>query len=262
MPNLRLPPLLACAITSLAAPAAAQDTAPPRALTVSGGATLVSDYRFRGVSQSDGGPAAQATLALDHVSGAYAVVSADTIDGAGRIPARSGYGRAELDVSAGYAKLVHGFTLDGGLAYFAFPDADRGRHTDYFEPYASIGYTIGPIAAKLGANYAWGGQRGLAVFAGGRRDDDLYVHGETSFAVPRTPLTLKAHAGHAAGALAHVNPDPAHHDYWDWSATAEAIGGPIRVGVTYADTDITERGAFARRAGRGSTVIGYVGLSF
>ena len=51
---------LALALGFAAAPAFAQDTAPPRDLTVGGSATLVSDYRFRGVSQTDGGPAAQA----------------------------------------------------------------------------------------------------------------------------------------------------------------------------------------------------------
>lgn len=44
-----------------AAPALAQDeTAPPPALKLSGGTTLISDYRFRG-AQSDSSPALQTT---------------------------------------------------------------------------------------------------------------------------------------------------------------------------------------------------------
>ena len=40
-------------LTGLATPAFAQDTAPPSPVTVSGSVTLATDYRLRGVSQSD-----------------------------------------------------------------------------------------------------------------------------------------------------------------------------------------------------------------
>ena len=43
------PLALVCAAT----PALAQETAPPKPITVSGSVALVSDYRFRGVSQTD-----------------------------------------------------------------------------------------------------------------------------------------------------------------------------------------------------------------
>lgn len=49
----------------------AGDTAPPSAITVSGSATIVSDYRFRGVSQSDKDLAVQAGITVTHESGLY-----------------------------------------------------------------------------------------------------------------------------------------------------------------------------------------------
>ena len=49
-----------------AIPAAAQDAEPPKAFTVSGSAALVSDYRFRGVSQTNEDFAIQGGLTLAH----------------------------------------------------------------------------------------------------------------------------------------------------------------------------------------------------
>ena len=55
-----------------ATPAFAQETAPPPPVTVSGSVALVSDYRFRGVSQSDEEAAIQGGITLTHESGFYA----------------------------------------------------------------------------------------------------------------------------------------------------------------------------------------------
>ncbi|WP_267378963.1 TorF family putative porin [Sphingomonas sp. GC_Shp_6] len=252
--------LLGCVGFALAAQASAQDTAPPPPLKLTGSVTLVSDYRFRGLTQTDGSPAVQGTLNLNHSSGLYVGTFVSNIDGTGTTPALAGYGQTEIDLYGGYTHSFHGATFDGGLLYYYYPGGLKGQNTDYFEPYASLGYTIGPIAAKVGANYAWGGQKGLDFTAG--KDDDIYVYGEASIAVPRTPVTLKGHVGHTAGSLGLDNPSLADDNYWDWSANAEAVGGPIKVGVTYVDTDITEANRFARRLGRGSTVFGYVGVSF
>ncbi|WP_426168376.1 TorF family putative porin, partial [Sandarakinorhabdus sp. DWP1-3-1] len=57
--------ILAGAVTS---PALAADEPTP-ALKVSGSVALVSDYRFRGVSQSNNGLAVQGGLTLNHESG-------------------------------------------------------------------------------------------------------------------------------------------------------------------------------------------------
>ena len=118
---------------------------------------------------------------------------------------------------------------------------------------------------KLGANYAWGGQKGLDFTPG--KDDSLYLYLDGSLGVPTTPITLKAHVGRTKGSLGLANPNTADDTYYDYSATAEAVGGPIKLGVSYVDTDITTRrlpgiGSFGKKLGRSSTVLGYVGFSF
>ena len=204
---------------------------------LSGGVTLISDYRFRGTTQTNEDPAVQATLNLNHTSGLYAGVWASSIDGGldGSTPALTGYGDVEIDLYAGYTKtLNNGLGFDVGLLYYLYADGAAGVNTDFFEPYAAITYTIGPVSTKLGAAYAWGGQDGLAGFdVKGGNDDNLYVYGDASVGIPTTPITIKGHLGYSSGALGSLNaPGTLDNSYLDWSVGAEWVGGPIKGGVT------------------------------
>ena len=259
-------------LVGAAAPAMAQDaTDPPPAVKLTGGATLTSDYRFRGVTQTDEDGAVQGTINLNSAAGFYIGTWASTIDGSGKTPALTGYGDAEVDLYGGYTRSFGGLGVDAGLLYYYYPSAVDGLNTDFFEPYASATYSIGPVAAKLGAAYAWGGQAGLAGFdAKGGNDDNLYLYGEASVGIPTTPVTLKGHLGYSDGSLGSLNPAGSRdNSYADWSLTAEAVGGPLKAGVSYVDTDISNarvpgftRRGFAQQLGRGATVLGYVGVSF
>lgn len=244
-----------------AAPAFAQDTDVPPPVKVSGGVTLTSDYRFRGLTQSDEDPAVQGTINVNHESGFYVGAFASSIDGSGDTPALTGYGDVEIDFYGGFAKtLDNGLGFDVGLLYYYYADANDGLNTDFFEPYAAVTYSIGPVSTKLGAAYAWGGQDGLNFTPS--NDDNIYGYFDAAIAVPTTPITLKGHVGYTNGSLGLVNPLITNEEYWDWSVTAEAVGGPLKVGVSYVDTDITNDFGFAQTLGRGSTVLGYVGFAF
>jgi len=65
--------LATVSLISIAAPAFADDAAaaPASPFTVTGGATLTSDYRFRGISQTNKRFAIQGTLGVSHSSGFY-----------------------------------------------------------------------------------------------------------------------------------------------------------------------------------------------
>ncbi|HWK35861.1 TorF family putative porin [Sphingomonas sp.] len=251
-----------------ASPAIAQDeTAPPKPITVTGGVTLVTDYRFRGATQTNEGPAVQGTVNVNHASGLYAGTFLSSIDGGadGSTPALTNYGGVEVDLYGGFTKtLPSGLGFDVGLLYYWYADGAKSVNTDFFEPYASVNYTLGPANVKVGANYAWGGQSGLDFTTG--KDDSLYIYGELGVGIPSTPVTLKGHLGRSDGSLGLLNPG-ADDSYTDWSITAEAVGGPFKAGVSYVDTDISNGavpgiGHFAQRLGRGSTVLGYIGFSF
>src|SRR5215213_5932913 len=174
------------AAMAAATPAAAQDAPESDALTISGGATLVSDYRFRGISQTDKRFAVQGTLSVGHESGFYATVWGSSIDdyvynGADQ----------EIDLIGGYKKTFGDTTVDVGLLYYYYPGSG-GIASDFFEPYASVSQAIGPVTAKASAAYA---PKQAALSIGAGKQDNLYLAGDLSASIPKTPISLTAHVG-------------------------------------------------------------------
>jgi uncharacterized protein (TIGR02001 family) len=233
-----LVPLLAF----LAAPALAEphdEAASPAAGTkasVSGGATLLSDYRFRGISRSDGDPALQGQITVSLPNGLYAGGRGTSLKGVRAL------GNAELDLYAGYgATIASGTTIDAGLTYYAFPGGAGG--SDYAEPYVSLSHTLGPVEATLGAKYAWS-QKAI----GG--EDQLYLFGQIEGGIPLTPVTLIAEAGwQQAGRFGR---------YWNWSLGGRYAKGPLEAGLRYVDTDL--RAIPGRRSGAG--LVASLGVRF
>lgn len=233
------------------APALAQETDPAPAVTVTGGATFTTDYRFRGLTQSREDVALQGTVNVNHESGVYAGVWASTIDDGVSLP---GYGAVEVDLYAGYTKtLDSGVGFDVGLLYYMYPDGASGVDTDFFEPYASVMYSIGPVSAKVGANYAWSGQAGLAD------NDSLYLRGDLTVSVPNTPISVLGHIGRSDGQLGILAPSG---KYTDWSLGIEAVHQFAKLGVQYVDTDISNNAGYADAIGADPTVLAYVSVSF
>ena len=232
---------------------AAAETAPPPALTVSGSVAIASDYRFRGVSQSDQEMAVQGGITIAHESGLYVGTWASNLAGWGTF----GGANMELDLIGGYkAKLADNATLDVGLTWYMYPGgADK---TDFAEPYAKLSGTAGPATLTAGVAYApkqqaigkWyntGTDAANGVYNNpGAKDDNLYLWGDGAAAIPGTPFTAKAHIGHSWGQdglgpnATAVAPTG---KYWDWSLGADATYKNLTFNVSYIDTDISNREA-------------------
>lgn len=109
---------LALVASAITVPSAvhAQDAA--AASSLSANAALVSDYRFRGVSQSFRKPAIQGGVDYAHQSGFYVGSWASTVD-------KDFYAESsgiELDVYGGYKFPVGaGWTMDVGLLQYLYP---------------------------------------------------------------------------------------------------------------------------------------------
>lgn len=210
-----------------ATPVLADDeTAPPPAVTVNGNVSLVTDYRFRGVSQSGGDPAIQGGITVNHSSGLYVGAWASSIDFS-NIGAEPGFGSEELDLFGGWTgNLGSGLTADVGLLYYAYPGGHVGK-TEFFEPYASLSGTLGPAKLKVGANYAWSQD---AIY----NDDNLYIYSNLDVGIPNTPLTVSGHVGYQDGPLAADFFSSPDETTWDYSIGASAtVLGKITVGVAY-----------------------------
>ena len=229
-------PLIAAAC--LAAPAFAQDAGtaapaaaptPTPAISVSGNVAIVSQYRFRGVSQSDGDMAIQGGLTVSHQSGFYLSTWASNLAGFGT------YGGAnmELDLIGGYKHSFGKATIDGGLLWYVYPGTSGHN---YAEPYLNVSGAVGPIALKAGGNYA-PKQREIGDH------DSLYVYGEANAAIPHTPVTLKSHLGYTTGRGAFPAGPTGH--YLDWQLGADVTYKMLTLNVSYVDTDIGNRAADA-----------------
>lgn len=123
---------------------------------LSGSVSVVSNYRYRGVSLSQNDPAAQAALVYDDPQGFYAGAFASTV----RIGEPTS-NEAQGVVFAGYAGTTSfGATLELGAVYSGFTGT-----TSYAYPELLVGATYEKISARLhySPNYYGGGSD--AVYA-------------------------------------------------------------------------------------------------
>jgi uncharacterized protein (TIGR02001 family) len=138
------------ALTSGAATSAlaADPKAPAPDFEISGNFALVSDYRFRGISQTDRDPALQGGFDLAHKSGAYIGTWASNVEQW----ANPG-GSMEIDVYVGYAtELPMGIGLDVGHTWYEYPGntpdtPNGGISNDTREVH--IGLSYGPLSYKV-----------------------------------------------------------------------------------------------------------------
>lgn len=225
----------------------------PGDLTVTGSATLVTDYRFRGVSQTDKEMAAQGGLTVTHATGFYVGTWASNLAGWGTF----GGSNMELDLYGGYAREVaSGITVDVGLTWYMYPGG--ASKTDFAEPFVKVSGALGPGKILVGAAYAprqqalgrWY-ESGASYAAGipddpGSRSDNLYVWTDASAGVPGIPVTLKAHLGYSSG-NSGLGPNGTSvtptGEYLDWSLGADLAVGPVTLGLAYVDTDISKSSA-------------------
>lgn len=231
---------IACPAAAQEAGATATEADPPKDITVSGSVALVSDYRFRGVSQSDEEAAVQGGFTVQHKSGLYAGAWASNLAGWGAF----GGANLELDLFAGYKVPVAGSTLDVGLTWYTY--LGGADSTDFAEPYVKLSGTAGPASWLAGVAYA-PPQRALGNFSNtpfsrGQSEDNFYLWGDASAGIPKTPFTVKAHLGYSDG-----NPGLGPNGtsvaptgkYADWLVGVDAAVGRFTLGVAYVDTDIT-----------------------
>ena len=228
-----------------ATPAFAQDsgseTAPPSPITISGSAAILTDYRLRGISQTNKNAAIQGALTSAHDSGFYIGTFASNLAGWGTF----GGANMELDGIVGYKHTYGNATADVGVTWYTYPGGFS--ESDVVELFGRLSGTAGPANLTAGVYYA-PKQTSLGNFSNtsysrGQRWDNLYLTGDGTVGIPNTPITAKAHIGYSKG-----NPGLGPNgtslsptgEYWDWMLGADvAAYKNITLGVAYIDTDIT-----------------------
>lgn len=202
----------------IATPAMAQDSG----ISVSANASVVSEYRFRGIDLSGGDIAIQGGIDFSHDSGLYVGTWGSSID-----ETTVGYGHTELDIYGGWSgNLSDAVSVDVGAIMYMYPNAGAGDF-DYVEFYSSLGIGLGPADLTVGVAYA-PEQDSLGT------QDNIYVYTDLGFGIPGTPVSVTAHAGYTDGFLTFTNDGNAI----DYSIGADfAINENLSVGVAYIGVD-------------------------
>jgi len=175
---------------------------------VSFNAALVSDYVWRGFTQTDNGVAVQGGADYSHESGAYAGVWASNVD-------YDDDDSIEYDLYAGYAMEVGELEIDLGYISYNLDDSGEGA----VEVYGSV------------AKDAFSGMLSIDI----ENDNNMYLEGGYSMDLPQD-LGLDLHAGYTL-------PDDSDVDAWfDLSATVgkslEMVD--VAASISYVDADFAE----------------------
>lgn len=215
---------------------AEEDSILPGELSANVGFT--SDYRFRGISQTDRGPAIQGGIDWAHDTGFYL--------GAWGSNVAFGNGpRMELDLYGGYGNSVGAFSYDLGLLYYWYPGASNNLNQDFYEIALNVGYDF--EVASVSGTAAWTpenfGDTGPAFYF------------ETGVSVP-LPLDVSFDAS-IGYQLIDNNAGFGANDYLNWSLGLSKAFFGLDVSLAYIDTDDTLCGA-----GCGATVVLSVSKSF
>jgi uncharacterized protein (TIGR02001 family) len=241
--------------TALAAtPALADETDPPADWTVSGSAAVVSQYRFRGLSQSNNQPVIQGSITVSHSSGFYVSAWGSSASSDNYNDSPIDIGGTEIDVYGGFAKEVGaGVKVDVGVYGYIYPGSSNingGISGNYVEVYGSLSKSLGPVSAKAGVYYAPAQKVfDLSVFSPTR--NNTYVYGELSSGIPTTPISVHAHLGHTGGGFDYVKP------YIDYSVGASFVWKALTFDASLVGTNVSSADISAWGCGTSTGCINY-----
>ena len=127
---------------------AADPKAPAPDFEISGNFGLFSDYRFRGVSQTDKDPALQGGFDLNHKSGLYIGTWGSNVDD---WASTSGSGM-EIDLYGGFTTEIGGLGLDVGMLRYMYPSNTANQNTTEWyvgASYSFLSYKFSKSTTKL-----------------------------------------------------------------------------------------------------------------
>lgn len=218
--------IVAALASAFAMPAMAGDFTP------SSNVGLVSDYLYRGISQSGANPALQGGFDLAHSSGIYLGMWGSSISWVSDAGLANSAG-LELDTYGGYKGAAGDVAYDVGFLRYNYPGSYVAGVTkpDTNEVYGAVTYSV--VTAKL--SYALGDLFGVSKAKG-----STYLEVNASYTIPDTGVSLGAHygkqtyKGSTADASKAAGADPTYSDY-KLSVTKDFSGYVL--GLAYSNTN-------------------------
>ena len=214
------------AVPALALAGSLSFTAPlAQAAEVSGNVALVTDYKFRGISQSDSKPSVQGGFDIAFDSGFYLGTWGAAVDFDCAIDTCGGAnGGLELDYYGGFSHSFDGgFGVDVGYIYYDYPQ-DEGVLGDYEEVYANVSF--GGFSAGVAFSDEYWFETGEIVYTKAGYDMTLPGDWGLSFLVGQVDYDVAS----------YVETDK--HVHWLVGLSKSWQG--IDWSLTYEDTDIDD----------------------
>jgi uncharacterized protein (TIGR02001 family) len=183
---------------------------------------FISDYTFRGVSQTEEHPALQGNFDWGHEKGYYLGVWGSNVNFADGDQAN-----IEVDYYAGIAREYYGVTFDVGGVYYAYPGANEDLELDYFEYKFGLSYELPMVGVSTTVFYTPEntGSSGNATY--------ITFDAEAPLA---QGIGLTAHIGHQWLTDEGTATRP---DYVDWSIGLGYSTNGFDLSVAYVDTGLS-----------------------
>ena len=201
---------------------------------ISGNVALTSDYKFRGISQSNEDIAVQGGFDVAFDAGFYVGVWASSVDFDTN---NFGFdGSLELDGYVGWASdITDNVGVDVGYMYYSYP-GDEGPDGDYQELYLKVNLFGGTLGAVYSDDY-YGGT-----------GDFYYLSGDYSFGLGEN-FSLDLHVGYndieKNGGFLDTNTD----SYVDYSVGVTTSWLAVDWTLAYVGTDLNKKDVFGTKWG-------------
>ncbi|MDB4542889.1 TorF family putative porin [bacterium] len=216
---------------------------------ISGNVALTTDYRFRGISQSDESPAIQGGFDAEFGPGFYVGVWGSSVDfdtndnsedGDGNpiVPVEGYDGSLELDGYVGWATDIGDtdFGIDLTYYYYAYP-GDDGPDGDYQEFHVKGSWRDLSLGVAYSDDYY------------AETDEFWYISGDYSFGLFSDMLTIDLHVGYNIlddeGGFLAADEDGKNEDgYTDYSVGVTYSWASVDFTLAYVGTDLDDDDVF------------------
>lgn len=188
---------------------------------LSGHLAVATEWFDRGISQTAGRPALQASVELAAESGIYLGLWGSNV----------AFGdccreRVQLDWIIGVTRPWGPVDWDAGLTWSSFPGASS--ELDLLEYHLGLGWSNFDLAVYWTPNFARLGR------------ELWYLEAGAAFELPWQALRLVLHAGYTRGRAIgpRFTSETGLEPYRDWQITLERDIGPVVAALGWADTDL------------------------
>jgi uncharacterized protein (TIGR02001 family) len=187
----------------------------------------VSDYDFRGITQTAGDPALQASLDYAHPSGWYIGAWASNL----KFGVPSGGPlkdpKIELDLYTGFTKTLDtGLNYDLGGVVYTYPEE---TDFNYLEVYAGLGYTD-KSGLSIKGKFFYSPDFGGDTTPGDTSAE--YISGDLSVPLPQN-FSFTAHAGYSFGD--YWKDFLGSQEYFDYAVGFGYTAGKVSLGLKFID---------------------------